>query len=143
LSTLALDESSPVGRGGGPLVLALRYGDLALLAIALPVFVVAGWPLLGYGVAAAAWLAQRGIELAANRRAARALAERERRTALGTLAAATLARVWLVALAILLVGLLGHREDGLSAALLSAVLITAHLGGRSLERLLGAGQEAR
>ena len=70
---------------------------------------IAGWPLLGYAVAAAAWLAQWGIELAANRRAARALAERERRTALGVLGAATLSRVWLVTLAILLVGLLGGR----------------------------------
>ncbi len=125
------------------MTLALRYGDLLLLAIALPVFVVAGWPLLGYGVAAGAWLAQWGIELAANRRAARALAERERRTALGVLGAATLGRVWLVTLAILLVGLLGARADGLAAALLSLVLITAHLGGRGLERLLGPRGEAR
>jgi hypothetical protein len=107
------------------------------------VFVVAGWPLLGYAVAAAAWLAQWGIELAANRRAARALAERERRTALGVLGAATLSRVWLVTLAILLVGLLGGREEGLSAALLSLVLVTAHLGGRGMERLVGVGERDR
>jgi hypothetical protein len=125
------------------LILALRYGDLLLLAIALPVFVLAGWPLLGYGVAAAAWLVQWGIEQAANRRAARALAERERRTALGVLGAATLGRVWLVTLAILLVGLLGDRADGLAAALLSLVLFTAHLAGRSLERLLGPREAAR
>jgi hypothetical protein len=135
LSTLAIDGSSSVSRAG-PGVLALRYGDLALLALALPVFIVAGWPMLGYAVAAAAWLAQWAIELAANRRVARALAQRERRTALGVLAGSTLARVWLVALAILLVGLLGERQDGLAAALLSAVLITAHLGARSLERVL-------
>ena len=87
-------------------------------------FIVAGWPMLGYAVAAAAWLAQWAIELTANRRVARALADRERRTALGVLGASTLARVWLVALAILLVGLLGERQDGLAAALLSAVLFT-------------------
>jgi hypothetical protein len=138
LSTLAIDGSSSVSRAG-PGVLALRYGDLALLALALPVFIVAGWPMLGYAVAAAAWLLQWGIELAANRRVARALAEHERNTALGVLGASTLARVWLVALAILLVGLLGERQDGLAAALLSAVVFTAHLGGRSLERLLAQG----
>jgi len=132
-----------VGGRAGPLALALRYGDLALLAIALPVFVLAGWPMLGYAVAAAAWLVQWGIEVAANRRVARALAEGERRTALGVLSAATLGRVWLVALAVLLVGLLGAREDGLAAALLSAVLVTAHLGARSLERLLASDQERR
>jgi len=138
LSTLAIDGSSSVSRAG-PGVLALRYGDLALLALALPVFIVAGWPMLGYSVAAAAWLLQWGIELAANRRVARALAEHERNTALGVLGASTLARVWLVALAILLVGLLGERQDGLAAALLSAVVFTAHLGGRGLERLLTQG----
>lgn len=143
MSTLAIEGSSSGSRGAGSLILALRYGDLLLLAIALPLFVVAGWPLLGYGVATAAWLAQWGIELTANRRAARALAERERRTALGVLGAATLGRVWLVTLAILLVGLLGDRADGLAAALLSLVLFTAHLVGRSLERLLGPREAAR
>ena len=47
----------------------LGYADLALLALALPVFLLAGWPLLGYAVAAGAWLAQRGIQFAATRRA--------------------------------------------------------------------------
>ncbi len=42
--------------------------------------------------------------------------------------ASTLGRVWLVALAVLLVGLLGDREDGLAAAVLTAVLVTVHLG---------------
>jgi hypothetical protein len=59
------------------------------------------------------------------------------------LGAATLSRVWLVTLAILLVGLLGGREEGLSAALLSLVLVTAHLGGRGMERLVGVGERDR
>jgi hypothetical protein len=120
----------------------LRYLDLGLLALALPVFVVAGWPLLGYGVAAVAWLLQHGILFAANRRASRALRAGDRRTALGVLAAATLGRVWLVALAILLVGL-SEREAGLAAAVLSAALVTLHLGGQFLGRLTGPGEEGR
>ncbi len=143
MSTLAIEGSSSAGAQRGSLVSALRYGDLALLAVALPAFVIAGWPMLGYAVAAAAWIAQWGIELAANRRVARALRERERRTALGVLGAATLGRVWLVALAVLLVGLLGERQDGLAAAVLSAVLITAHLAGRSVERVMTQGQGDR
>lgn len=143
MSTLAIEGSRSVSGRAGSLALALRYGDLALLAVALPVFLVAGWPMLGYAVAAAAWLTQRGIELAADRRTARALADGERRTALGVLAAATLGRVWLVTLAVLLVGLLGARQDGLAAALLSLVLITVHLAGRSVERLLTPGEERR
>ena len=42
--------------------------DLMVLAAALAVFVVAGWPILGFAVAAAAWLAQRGIQVLAGRR---------------------------------------------------------------------------
>jgi hypothetical protein len=114
----------------------VRYADLALLALALPVFLILDLPMLGYAVAAAAWLVQRGIEHWADRRAATALGAGERRTALGTIAATTLARVWLVALAILLVGGLGDREDGLAAALLCVPLITVSLGGRALARVL-------
>ena len=51
-------------------------------------------------------------------------------------AAVTLGRVWVVALAILLVGLLGDREDGLAAALLAVVLVTAHFIGRFVGHLL-------
>jgi hypothetical protein len=41
-----------------------------------------------------------------------------------------------VALAILLVGLLAEREDGLAAAVLAAALVTAHLVGLFVIRLL-------
>ena len=106
-----------------------------LLALALPLFIVAGWPLLGYAVGAGAWLAQRVIRLVADRRASRALAAGDRRAALGTLAAATLGRVWLIALAVLLVGL-AERESGLAAAILCAVLFTVYLAGQVLVRVL-------
>jgi hypothetical protein len=120
----------------------LRYADLLLLAVALPLFLLAGWPMLGYAVAAAVWLVQHGIQLFAERRSRRALAEGDRKTALGAIAGATLARVWLVALAILLVGGLGEREDGLAAALLCAALVTLSLAGRALSRLF-EGEGAR
>jgi hypothetical protein len=51
------------------------------------------------------------------------------------MAAATLGRVWIVALAILLVGL-ADRESGLAAALLAVALVTVHLAGMALSRLL-------
>ena len=136
MSTLAIEGSSEAG-GGGRTALAVRYADLVLLAIALPVFLLAGWPLLGYAVAAAAWLAQRGIQIAALRRVRRAEQRGERRAALGTMAGATLGRVWLIALAVLLVGL-AEREAGLAAALLSAALFTVYLATEFAVRLLGA-----
>jgi hypothetical protein len=133
LSTLALEGSS----GGGAtsrLLLAVRFADLAALGLALPVFLLADASMLGYAVGAAAWIAQRTIQLLAVRRVARSLAAGVRRTALGTLAAATLARLWLVSLAILLVGL-SERRAGLAAAILVAVLVTFYLGGEALRRL--------
>jgi hypothetical protein len=115
--------------------MALRYADLVLLALALPAFIVAGWPLLGYAVVAAVWLAQRGINAFATRRVASSMASGDRRSALGIMGAATLGRVWLIALAVLLVGL-AEREAGLAAALLSLALFTVFLGTRVVDRLL-------
>jgi hypothetical protein len=141
LSTLALDGSSSAPREGreGSLV---RYADLALLALALPVFVLADWPLLGYAVAACAWLVQRAIRSFADRRAADALARGERRSAMGVTAVSSLGRVWLLTLAALLVGLLGEDRDGLAAALLLVLLFTIQLGTSALERLF-AGEAAK
>lgn len=133
MSSLALDGSE-AGREAGRAPLALRYPDLGVLALALPVFLVAGLPLVGYAVAAAAWLAQHGILLLAQRRAAAALRRGDRRVAMGVIGAATLGRVWLVTLAILLVGLLGEREDGLAAAVLSLLLVTTHFIAMGLVR---------
>jgi hypothetical protein len=91
--------------------------------------------MLGYGVAAGAWLIQRLVQFAVDRHSAAALRAGNRRGAFGALAATTLGRVWFVALAILLVGKLGEREDGLAAAVLAALLVTAYLGGTAVARL--------
>lgn len=116
----------------------MRSADLTLLALALPIFLIAEFPLLGYAVAAVAWLAQHGIRIVAERHSATALRAGDRRSALRWIAAATLGRVWLVTAAILLVGLLADREDGLAAAVLCAALVTAHLGGTALSRLFAS-----
>jgi len=59
----------------------------------------------------------------------------DRRAAMGILGASTLGRVWLIALAVLIVGLV-EREAGLAAALLSAALFTLYFGSRALDHLL-------
>ena len=54
-------EQLPDGTDGvGPLWW-LRYLDLGVLALALPIFLVTGLPLLGWGAAAFGWVAQRLI----------------------------------------------------------------------------------
>ena len=122
---------------------ALRYLDLVLLVAGLPVFIVAGLPMAAYVVVACVWLAQHAIELGVDRAVARAAARGDRRAALGWVGATTLARVWIVALAVLLVGVLSSKEAGLAAAVFAAILFTVHLGGRLLGRLIAPPDEAR
>lgn len=110
----------------------LRYLDLILLVVALPVFIAADWPLLGYAVAAGAWIAQRLVLAYSNTRIARSLAAGERRDAFRTKAISSMGRVWLVSVAVLLVGLLADREDGLAAALLVTALFTIQLISQAL-----------
>ena len=55
---------------------------------------------------------------------------------MGWLGATGLARAWIVALAVLLVGLLDGKHAGLAAAVLALILFTVHLGGRVLLQLL-------
>jgi hypothetical protein len=114
---------------------ALRNIDLLVLLAALPVFILVGAPLIAWFVAGGAWIAGRiGMELAARRRRT-ALAASNRNAALGVTAMAVMGRVWLLALAILLVGLLYDREAGLAAAVLALALVTAHLCASFLTHL--------
>ena len=113
----------------------LRWLDIAVLLLALPVFIALDAPLLGYAVCAAAWLVGRTAHLLAQRRARSALAEGNRRLALGVMAFASLGRAWLVALSVLLVGLLADRDAGLAGALLAVALFSSYFAGLGLERL--------
>jgi hypothetical protein len=114
----------------------LRYLDLALLVVALPVFIAADLPIVAWIVIACVWIAQHLIELWADRSAARAMERGDRRSAMGWVGATTLARVWIIALAVLLVGVIDSKDAGLAAALLAAILFTVHFGARLLIRVI-------
>ena len=111
-----------------------KYVDLLVLAAALAVFLLGGLPMLGYAVGAAAWLAQRGIQMIATSRANAELAAGNRQKAMGIVGATTLGRVWLMATAVLLVGL-AEREAGLSAAVLVMVLFTVSFAAQGIAHL--------
>jgi hypothetical protein len=113
-----------------------KYVDLLVLAVALAVFLLGGLPLLGYVVGAAAWLAQRGIQAFASRRSQAELKAGNRQKAMGIVAATTLGRVWLMATAVLLVGL-AEREAGLAAAILVLVLFTVSFAAQGFAHLFG------
>jgi uncharacterized membrane protein YkgB len=114
----------------------LKYVDLLVLTAALAVFLLGGLPMLGFAVGAAVWLAQRGIQLVATRRANAELAAGNRQRAMGTVAATSLGRVWLMATAVLLAGL-AEREAGLAAALLVVALFTVSFAAQGLAHLFG------
>lgn len=111
-----------------------KHVDLLVLAAALAVFVLGGLPLLGYAVAAAAWLAQRGIQVLAARRVTAELLAGNRQRAMGIVAATTLGRVWLMVTAVLLGGLV-EREAGLAAAVLLLVLFTISFAAQGIAHL--------
>jgi hypothetical protein len=113
-----------------------KYADLLVLAAALAVFLLGGLPMLGYAVGAAAWLAQRGIQIIATRRANAELAAGNRQKAMGIVAATTLGRVWLMATVVLLVGL-SDREAGLASAVLVLVLFTVSFAAQGIAHLFG------
>jgi uncharacterized membrane protein YkgB len=111
-----------------------KYVDLLVLTAALAVFLLGGLPMLGFAAGAAAWLAQRGIQTLAGRRANRELAAGNRQRAMATIAATTLGRVWLMTTAVLVVGLV-EREAGLTSAIMVAVLFTVSLAAQGLAHL--------
>ena len=114
---------------------AVRYLDVLLVVLTLPFVIVAGLPLLGYVVGAAAWIVQRGAAVLLEHRARD---NEDLRTALGINVAGMIGRAWLVGLTILAVGLAGEREDGVMAAVLVLAAFTVYFSMtlllRSLER---------
>jgi len=100
----------------------LRWLDLVVLLLALPVFLVAGLPMAGYAAAAGAWVLQRALQVTVQRRAE---ASTNPRTIVGLTAGSMLVRAWLVALTVLLVGL-SDNDAGLAAALLVVALFTVY-----------------
>lgn len=113
-------------KGGHDPLLLVRYLDCVLVVLALPLFLLAGLPLLGWAAGGGLYVAQR---LAADRicsRAARASSEGDARTVVGLAAGSMIGRGWLVALTILAVGLGVDEDAGLAAAVLFLAVFTVH-----------------
>ena len=109
---------------------SVRYLDLLLVALALPVFLAAGLPLAGWAVGGGAWVAQRALQEYLDRRAG---ASTDPRTVVGLLAGSMIARGWFVAIAVFLVGL-SDNEAGLAAAVLVIALFTVYFTVRMILR---------
>ena len=113
----------------------VRYADIVVLALALPIFLVAQLPLLGWGTSAVAWCLQRALQVFLNRRAA---ASDDPRTVAGLLAGSMIARGWFIALAVFGAGMI-ERQAGLASAVLCLSLFTVYLSVSMLTRPFEAG----
>ena len=118
---------------------AFRYLDLIVLLMVLPIFLLAGLPMLGYAAAALAWGVQRLIQVLLARKVS---SSSEPKVVVGITAASMLGRGYLVALTILGAGLI-ERKAGLSAAILVVVLFTIYLSMSLLMRPLDAPRRPR
>jgi hypothetical protein len=103
-------------------MIALRYLDLILLAVALAIFLATGLPIGGWLTAAGIWAMWRGIGWYSERKAAAAT---DPKHVAGIATGSMIGRGWLMALILISVGLLTNDEVGLTAAVLSVVLFTA------------------
>lgn len=103
-------------------LLPIRNLDLVLLVVALPVFLVADWPIAGYLAGAGAWIVQRVIGDWAKRKAQ---STDDLRQTAGIMTASMIGRGWLVALTILIIGLAVDDRSGLAAGVLFLAVFTA------------------
>lgn len=101
----------------------LRYLDVCLVLATAPFVPLAGLPLLGYLVAAAAWLLTR---LGAAFIQERALRVGDHKLRAGMQVAGMMGRIWIVALAILVARFAGSKDDGIMAAVLMLAAFTVY-----------------
>ena len=105
-----------------PLVF-VRYLDVVLVILAAPFVWLMGGPMLGYVVGAGAWLVTRVLGVLIERQAR----GKEIKTQIALNFGVLMGRVWVVGIAILIVGRTAEREDGLAAALVALVAFTIYL----------------
>jgi hypothetical protein len=98
-----------------------RNIDLIVLALALPLFLAAGWPILGWITGTGAWLLQRVVR---DFLAARARKADDPRSIVGYMAGSLIGRGWLCAIIIFGVGFATEDAVGLGAALLFIATFT-------------------
>ncbi|HET9024097.1 MAG TPA: hypothetical protein VFN64_05960 [Burkholderiaceae bacterium] len=99
-----------------------RNVDLLLLTLALPAFIVAGQPILGWAATTVSWLAARWFQAFAEKRA---VAKGTRQAALGARAASLIGRLYVVTLAVFVAGLI-DRDAAVAAGILAVVVFTAY-----------------
>ena len=116
-------------------IAALRFLDVVIVVIGAVPALLLGAPAFGYVVGGGAWLLQRVVQATDRRWAARL---RDPTTQVGVHMFEAFGRIWLLAGAIVLAGVVGGRADGLTAAL---VIFGAYSVGFAIRLLSGRPQE--
>lgn len=101
----------------------VRYLDLVVIALGLPLFLIAGFPLLGWFGAAVGWGGQRLIQASLERKASQT---EDPKGFFRLMAGSLIGRSWFLVLVIFATGLI-ERSAGLAAALLALVAFTTYL----------------
>jgi hypothetical protein len=107
---LSISAAATFERGS----VSLTYLDIFLVVVAAIPALALGAPTVGCTVGVAAWIVQRVASVELDRRLA-TVGDMRRRLGLGV--ASSMARTWVLAAAIMIVGLTVSRADGLTAAL--------------------------
>ena len=110
-----------------PQTLAAHNLDAIVAILAVPVFLIAGWPLEGWFWATALWATNRYLQSVIERRAARMGALR----GVGVLGASMLFRPWIGMLALFLITK-DDRALAVSSTLLFILLVTIDIATRVL-----------
>lgn len=114
-----------------PVMPVARNLDLALLALALLVFLATGLPVLGWVTTTVIWALWRGVGELGDRRAAAAT---DPRLMAGIAAGSMIGRGWLIGLMLLGAGLALGDDVGLSAGVLLLALFTVHFTSKIVLR---------
>jgi hypothetical protein len=121
--------AAPTSSGGG--LWLLRYLDLVLVVAAAPILLLIGVPAVGYAVGAGSWAALRVVGVGVERYLRQA-ADARRQISLRL--AYLIARIFLLALAVILVRKGAGRDAGLTALLVIVFAFTVQLAISFAER---------
>ena len=105
-------------------LMPLAYLDVVILVVAAPIMLLIGVPAVGYLVGAGAWILLRGVGIAIDRVVP---ALKDPRSEITLRLAYLLGRLFLLAIAVILVRNGSGRDDGLTALLVIVFAFTAQL----------------
>ncbi len=123
-------DKSPFPASGGALT-PLHYIDLVLLAVAAPLLLLMGVSATGYGVGAGAWVVLRLLGVALERYLSKSA---DARREISLRLAYLLARVFLLALAVILLRRGAGRDAALTGLLVIVFAFTVQLAVSFIER---------